>query len=551
MQARWYQAGAIQSLFEFVQAKGTRDQAPLIALPTGTGKGYVVGDFTRQVMSRAPRTRVMMATHVKELISQNAAKLLEIWPLAPLGIYSAGLKSRDMGMPITFCGVQSVYKKAELFGWIDILIIDEAHLLSPKSASMYQVLIAKLRAMNPDIFIVGLTATAYRMGQGSLTDGDGIFTDICYDMTDIKGFNQLVAEGFLCPLYPKKTNTTFDVSKVGISNGEFNKGELEKAVDKDTLTRACLAELVHFGADRDCWMIFASGIHHSERIAAILRDEFGVSAGAIHSGNSDDENNAFISAFKSGQMRCAVNMNKLTTGFDHPPIDLIGGMRPTQSPGLHVQMLGRGTRPSHDTGKRDTLVLDFAGNTRRLGPINDPKIPTKSGGGGGDAPVRICEQCGIYCPASARICYCCGYEFTFQEKLLSTASTDELIRSDAPIIETFPVKRVLYGRHQKKITNPDGSITLRPPCMRVTYLVGMTPYTEWVFLDSDPKSLAAKKSRDWWHQRHAYEPPNPSNCAPFPSATDAALSIASQLKVPKSIRVWTNRPQPEVQSVEY
>ena len=544
---RWYQDAAIESIFQYVQQKPMG--APLVALPTGTGKGIVIGDFIRRVMSSAPRTRVMMATHVKELISQNAAKLLEMWPLAPLGIYSAGLKMRDLGMPISFVGVQSVYKKAALFGWIDILVIDEAHLLAPGDASMYQVLIQALKSINPALTIIGLTATAYRMGQGLLTDGDGIFTDICFDMTDIKGFNRLVSEGFLCPLYPKPTKTEFDVSKIGVTNGEFNKGELEKAVDKDKLTRACLTELCYYGAERECWMIFASGISHAEHIAAMLRDEFNISAAAIHSKNTDAQNDEFIEAFKSGEMRCAVNMNKLTTGFDHAPIDLIGHMRPTLSTGLWVQMNGRGTRMSIATGKRDCLALDFAKNTKRLGPINDPTIPKKAGGGGGDAPIRICPQCNVYNPASARFCFCCNYEFTFQQKLVSTSSTEELIRSDSPVIETFPVKRVLYGLHQKKVTALDGTISYKSPCMKVTYLVGLTPYYEWVFLDSG--GLAGHKSREWWRQRHAYDPPTPANCAPFPTATQAALSVASQLKVPKYIRVWTNRPMPEIQSVEY
>jgi len=68
-----------------------------------------------------------------------------------------------------------------------------------------------------------------------------------------------------------------------------------------------------------------------------------------------------------------VNVGVLTTGFDFPEIDLIIMLRPTNSPVLWVQMLGRGTRPAD--GKENCMVLDFAGNTPRLGPINDPMIP--------------------------------------------------------------------------------------------------------------------------------------------------------------------------------
>lgn len=547
MQARWYQDEASESVFDFVQRKP--EGAPLIALPTGTGKGVVIGHFINRVFRAAPRTRVMMMTHVATLITQNAKKLTTVWPLAPLGIYSAGLNSRDQGMPITFAGIQSIYKIIEQFGWIDIVIIDEAHLLSPKSATMYQIALQALKKINPMLVIIGLTATAYRMGQGDLTEGDGIFTDICYDMTDIKGFNRLIAEGFLSPLYPKRTETTLDVSGVGIVNGEFKKGELERAVDDDKITRKCLAETCHFGANRDHWMVFASGIHHAERIADILTNEFGVPSVPIHSQNSNDKNREYVEGFESGKYRCAVNMNKLTTGYDFAPIDLIVHLRPSQSAGLWVQMNGRGTRPSEETGKRDCLALDFAGNTKRLGPINDPFKPRAKGKGGGDAPVRLCDACGVYNPAAARVCFCCGAEFTFAEKLLTTSSTEEIIRSDAPVIETFPVKHVIYSLHQKRINNIDGTISYGVPCMKVTYFVGFKPYYEWVHLDSP--GYPGHKSREWWRQRHAYEPPTPQTCHPFTSATAAALSLASQLKEPKFIRVWTNTPKPEVRSVEY
>lgn len=552
MEARWYQNDCLQSVFDYA-AQST--EPGLIALPTGTGKGFVIAEFVRRVMMAAPQTRVMMLTHVKELIKQNANKLTEVWPLAPLGVYSAGLGSRVVGMPITFAGVASVYKNMGMFGHIDILIIDEAHLLSPDSKSMYQGAIAKMRAINPRLFILGLTATAYRMGQGNLTDGeedtDAIFKNVIFDMTDIKGFNRLIADGFLCPLYPKKTEAFLDLTGVGIVNGDYNKREQEKAVDKEDLIFKCLQEMVYYGGERNHWMIFAAGVNHANHITDMLINTFGIQAASIHSKNSDSANDKYIESFKNGDVRCAVNVNKLTTGFDFPAIDLLGHMRKTLSAGLWVQMNGRGTRPSIETGKRDCLALDFARNTATLGPINDPKKPRPKGQGGGDAPIRICPQCSIYNPASARVCFACGYEFSFLEKLTSTASEEELIRGDAPIIETFKVTRVFYDNHQKRSTNDDGTVKFGAPCMKITYLCGMKRYCEWVFLDAPYNSQPGKRSRDWFRQRHAYEPPTPDQCAPFATATAAALSISSQFKVPKFIRVWTNRPNPEIQSVEY
>lgn len=258
---------------------------------------------------------------------------------------------------------------------------------------------------------------------------------------------------------------------------------------------------------------------------------------ATHSKLSDKENDKRIEAFKAGELTALINNNKLTTGFDHPPIDLIGMLRPTMSPGLWVQMLGRGTRPSPATGKANCLVLDFAGNTKRLGPINDPIKPRKPGQKGGDAPVRICEACGVYNHASARWCVACATEFTFENKLFKTAGTDELLRSDAPIVEMYDVQYVTYALHEKK--DKEGKL-LKPPSIRVTYFCGLLKFEEWVCLEHG--GMAGKKARDWWRQHHTEEPP---------LTTYQALQKQSELRTPKRIRVWVNKPLPEVLGSEY
>lgn len=536
----WFQSAAVQSIFDYYSSgkKGN----PVIALPTGTGKSVVIALFIMRVLTQWSRQRFLMLTHVKELIAQNAKRMLEVWPTAPLGIYSAGLKQRDSIPPIVFGGIASVYKKMELFGHRDVLIIDEAHLLSPEETGMYTTAIAALRAINPALIVIGLTATPYRMGQGMITDG-GLFTDIIFDMTDLQGFNRLIAEGFLAPLFPKKTSVEYDVSNVGMQKGDYAKGELEKAVDKRDISYRILQEFVYHGQDRHAWLVFASGIDHSEHLAEMLLKEFGVNAAAIHSKIPTEERNNRIAAYKAGEIRCAVNNNVLTTGFDYPAIDYIGHMRPTMSPGLWVQMNGRGTRVSHETGKTDCLALDFAGNTRRLGPINDPKRPQRKGEGAGEMPVRICDECGVYNHASARVCFACGHEFEIRQKLVQTASTEQLIRSDAPEIIWFNVQRVLYNGHVSS-KNPNAK-----PCMKVSYICGLQMFHEWVHLDIG--GGVGHEAREWWRQRHRADPPTPATCAPYTTATEAALSVCSQLRAPRRISVWVNRPYPKVMQVEY
>jgi len=538
---RWYQSEAEFAIYEYFRQGNIGN--PIVAMPTGTGKSVVIGNFVRRIFEHWPNQRVMMLTHVKELIEQNAEKLIKIWPTAPIGIYSAGLKSRDMSMPIVFGGVQSVakaIKRSETdvatpphlrhFGWRDLILIDECHLLSPSEDTTYQYVISELKKINPHLKVIGFSATPYRLKQGMLTD-EGLFTDVCYDITGIEAFNRLIAEGYLAPLIPKRTLTEIDVSNISMSGGDFNGKQLQDAVDKDEITYAAVKEIVEQGYNRRSWLIFASGVDNSEHVAAMLQS-FGIPAAASHSKLSGAENDSRIAAFKRGELRALVNNNKLTTGFDHPPIDLIGMLRPTMSPGLWVQMLGRGTRPSPDTQKENCLVLDFAGNTRRLGPINDPVKPRKPGKGGpGEVPVRICDHCGVYNHAAARYCVNCGAEFKFETNLFETASEAQLLRSDLPVVEYFPVQRVLYNLHEK-----EGS----PASIKVSYFCGFQMFNEWICLEH--KGMPAKKARDWWRQRHYEEPPE---------TTAEALQRVSELRMPSRLRVWTNKKFPEVLSYEF
>lgn len=532
MLLRWYQDEAVFSVFDYFERGGTGN--PIIAMPTGTGKSLVIAAFLKKVFDLWPRQRVIMLTHVKELIEQNAEELMKLWPTAPLGIFSAGLKQRDTMLPIIFGGIASVIKNPEIFGWRDLILIDECHLLGPNDDTMYQKAIAALKTINPWIKVIGLSATPFRLRQGMLTDG-GLFTDICYDITGPEAFNRLIAEGFISPLIPKRTLTQIDVSGVGLSNGDFRKGELEKAVDKDEITYGAVKETCEQGYDRQSWLTFGAGIANVEHIASMFQS-FGVSAVAVHSDLASAENDRRIRDFKSGAVRCLVNMNKFTTGFNHPPIDLIADLQPTCSPGKHVQKGGRGTRPSPSTGKKNCLFLDFAGNTRRNGPINDPRIPNKPGKGGGDVPVRICE-CGAYNHAAARFCCNCGKPFEFETKIFAEASEMPVLASDAPIVEYFNVQRVIYNRHEKK--NREGTL-ISPPSMKVSYFCGLQMFSEWVCLEHP--GMAGKRARDWWRQRHAEEPP---------ATTHEALQRTRELKVPARIRVWTNKQYPTVLGYEY
>lgn len=529
---RWYQREAVDSVFQYFQSGKTGN--PIVALPTGTGKSVVIGTFVKEACQYYPSTRVLMLTHRKELIEQNASKLVSLWPTAPVGIYSAGLGKKEAGRPITFAGINSVAKKPELFFPVDLVVIDECHLVSNKDTTDYRKFLEAGLKSNPYMKVIGLTATPYRHGMGDLTLG-GIFTDRCYDMTGKEEFNRLLAEGFLARLVPRQTDTELSAEGVAIRGGEYVEKDLQEAVDRPDITESAVNELVRLGSARKHWLVFSAGIKHAEHIAEALTRR-GIKC-AVVSGNMDDRD-SILASFKAGEIQAVVNNNVLTTGFDFPGIDLIGCLRPTRSASLWVQMLGRGTRPAE--GKKDCLVLDFARNTLRLGPINDPVLPSmkkkKDDESKGQVPVKICPTCAAYNHTRATICIACGMEFPPQEKdLRQEASAAQLIAGipDVPIVENFRVNSVAYCAHRKKD---------KPTSLKVTYTCcnGLKFFDEYVCIQHE--GFAKVNAKRWWERRCQ---------APFPENIEAALLSTPFIAKPTSIRVHVNLEHPKVLSHEF
>lgn len=527
MELRPYQEDAVNSIFEYFRTKSGN---PVLALPTGTGKSIIIAKFIERVLKQWPGQRILGLTHVKELVAQNASKIKEAWSLAPLGVYSAGLRKKDISHPIIFGGVASVANSEEILNshW-DLVIIDEAHLISPNADTRYQKIMARIKAVNPYAKCVGFSATPFRMGQGMITD-ESLFTDVCFDLTKLEDFTQLIASGYMSPLIAKRTDTIIDLSGVKLVAGEFNEKQLQEATDKDEITVAAVREMIQYGTNRRSWLIFAAGVEHAKHIATMLTIH-GISAKAVYSGMGDTERDDAITAFKAGQIRAITNNNILTTGFDCPQIDLMGVLRATMSTSLWVQMLGRGTRPSPNTKKENCLVLDFARNTSRLGPINDPVLPRRKGVCAGEAPVRICDVCGCYNHARAIVCVYCGNEFAIDKKLDKTASELELIRSELPVVKYFDVAYVRYERHQR-----DAKL----PSIKVTYNCGMQQFVEYVCLEHE--GYARTLARAWWRKFHWSEPPE---------TIEEAIQRTKEFRPPKRIGVWINKKFPEVMSHEH
>src|SRR5690606_38064539 len=213
-----------------------------------------------------------------------------------------------------------------------------------------------------------------------------------------------------CPLKSKAGRRKADTSGLRTSGGrggEFIAGEVEALMDDDNLVRSACREIVDQTADRNSVLIFAAGVDHALHIQKVL-EEMGRECGFVCGETLPFERTQTLDRFKSGDLKYLVNVNVLTTGFDAPNIDAVALLRPTNSPGLYYQMVGRGLRlhPS----KESCLVLDFGGNILRHGPVDALQVEDRSPGNG-EAPAKECPQCNAVIHAAYSVGPECGYEF--------------------------------------------------------------------------------------------------------------------------------------------
>lgn len=482
---RDYQREAVDGLYNYWASKAGDN--PLVVAPTGSGKTAILAQVIKDAMSY-PDTRVLVVTHVKELLEQGASGLLKLYPEADFGIYSAGLKQKVLNKPITFAGIQSVWERAyDMVPAPDLVLIDEAHLLPKNTETRYNRFIADLKICNPDVKVVGLTATPYRLDTGYLHKGKGaIFDGIAHDIP----VSMLMDQGYLSPVISKGGIKQIDLSGVGKRGGEFIESELATAASDPELIESTVKEIVTLAKDRKSWLVFSSGVNH----AHLLADEFEkyfVDVGVVTGSDSSAVREKTIADFKSGKLQCLINVNVLTTGFDHPGVDCVCLVRATASCGLYIQCIGRGTRVSE--GKENCLILDYGSNVERHGFIDQVKPKDKMSGGDGEAPVKQCEKCQTIVHAAAKICPECGFEFPAPLLNHGSSSYSGAMLSSQVVAEWVDVDDVLYSRHKK-----EG----KPDSIKVTYYCGMLSVSEW--LCPDHGGYAASKYRERKSLLNAY-----------------------------------------------
>ena len=502
-----------------------------------TGKSLVLAQIAKDSVEKW-NGRVLILAHVKELLEQNADKIRKLCPELKIGIYSAGLRSRDTTEQVIVAGIQSVYNKACELDAFDLVIVDEAHLISSEGDGMYRTFLADMKVINPHVRVIGLTATPFRLKGGLICKPENILNEICYEA----GLKEMIQQGYLSPLISRAGRTEANLANLHIRGGEFISDEVAAAMDNDALVTSACREIVELTRDRKSVLIFTASVDHCKHVAEKIQAFSGKECAIVTGDTSPAERAEIIARFKGEcipadlfgtpkpPLKFLANVNVLTTGFDAPNTDCVVMLRPTNSPGLLIQCAGRGTRLSPETGKTNCLFLDYGGNILRHGPLDMIKVKEPGSGKGGDAPAKKCPQCLALIHAGYTACPECGYVFPPKEsndKMTQTASSAGVISGQVDYTD-YEVLDVYYCVHEKRGADPDA-----PKTMRVDYQVGFNEFkSEWVC--PEHTGYARGKFEKWWHERAAL------GC-PMPRSAREAVSLANEglLAAPESITVKT------------
>lgn len=534
MQLRDYQQAAIDCAFNWMRV---HQGNPAIVIPTAGGKSPTMASMARTIVEQWGG-RVGIIAHTEELVGQNFAKLRQIWPDAPAGVYAAGLRRKDRFDKILSMQMQSCYKRMHEFGKFDMLLIDEAHRIPLESDGMYRQLINGARKFNPDVRVCGYTATPYRLqGRAVPVCGpDYILNDVCYEV----GVAELIERGFLSRLVSKRGLASVDASEAKKRGGEYIESELAKITDKPDIVDAACREIIALAENRKAIIVFCCTIEHAEHVRDKMR-ELGETAEMLHGKTPKAERKDIINRHQRGEFRVIANVNVLSEGYDAPHIDCVAMLRATLSPGLYYQQVGRGLRLS--PGKADCLVLDFAGNITAHGPLDEIKVSRPRNGKAAEVRtglVRTCLHCQTHVPITALVCPECGYNFPPAAREVNhlTSPTGAAILAAQRVPVWRDVEDVSYMPHV-------GASGIE--IMKVTYYMQMGMYSVRDWVGFEHQGYAQNKARSWWQARAK------PGCEHVPATVAQAVERASagEIKIPTRLLIDDAGKYPEIKDYDY
>jgi len=510
---------------------------PIVSACVCSGKSVMIAEFCRRAVLDYPgyRARILMLVPTKELAVQNLEKIAPLARDIYIGVISASLGRKDTAFDkdVIIATVGSVAKNPGALGRIDLILIDECHLVNRKDTGQYRELINACTRYNPQLRVIGWTGTPFRGDGVWLTEGDErLFTDIATRVT----IRELLDHepNYASPLVTASTGIEITGDDVKMNGGDFVISDLAKKIDKAELTEKVAKQIVELGADRKKWLVFCVTVEHAEHMAEELRSH-GLKIAVVSAKTPSAERDRALRDLKAGRIRGICNVACMTTGVDIPDLDLIALVRNTRSPVLYIQIAGRGFR-IHAT-KSDCLWLDFTDTSIVMGPVDlvkgrsAPKVINR-GEGKALSPFKVCPECGTSVGTATLLCKC-GFEFPPPEPAINeTVSAANILSKTG--FNNYPVASVTYSYHKNR-KKPDS-----PPTLKVSYWSGMKIIcTEFVCIEHE--GYARAKSTRWWGERI-----NSPLELPYPLTVEEALSQTQWLKSPESIVIREGGEWPEL-----
>ncbi len=372
----------------------------LLHLPTGAGKGIILSEIMRMAVEKG--RRVLFVVHGRELVRQASNRLG-----LPHNILMAGSDWSDSNAVVA--SIDTMHSRS-CYPDADLVVIDEAHLAG---SSIWR----KLAAQYESSFVLGVTATPYQRSDL------GHIAKVIVAPIDYQG---LVSLGHLIPSRTFAPNPID--RKIKVVSGDFSSSESEIVMRKSQIVGDTVEQYIRFGESRSA-IVFCVTKRHARDVA----DKFisrGIKAEVITADTPDDERREILERSKNGITNVICNVMVLSVGVDMPWVSCVVMARPTKSEIIHVQALGRGSRPF--PGKKDFIVIDQAGNTLDLGFIEQPRQgrligdASNSNSRQSGPVVRTCKKCLAVIPANAQICTECKSQIDVKEIKTTQGSLSEI-----------------------------------------------------------------------------------------------------------------------------
>jgi superfamily II DNA or RNA helicase/HKD family nuclease len=378
-------AAQIEALEALERARQAGQRRALVVMATGMGKTWLAAFDVQQMVRGIEAPRVLVVAHRVELLRQTARTFRALFPEWRFG-WCVGDRGVLEG-ELVLASVQKLGRMTLSARRFDYVIIDEVHhALAPG----YVRLIEQLDAT----FLLGLTATPERADGGDLRalfDGN-----VPFEATLKDGITQ----GALAPLRYHGLKDTIDYEPLPWRGGRFDLAALEAAAQTvERMERLWEALGVHEGSRT---LVFCCSIAHATFVAAWLRGR-GWRVACVHSGPESDDRVAALEQIGAGELDAICVVDLFNEGVDVPAIDRVVMLRPTESPVIFLQQLGRGLRVW--PGKSHLTIIDLVGNHRvfleRLRILCDAvgegaqTMRAAMRAGGADEPVGLPPGCFI------------------------------------------------------------------------------------------------------------------------------------------------------------